>query len=127
MERSEITWRLTAKAQRDLSSLRRQLGEEDYFDLRDALQDLLCGYFDSDADCREKLGSSISPMGGVEGGGKAFKVRGVVPGAGKSGGLRLAVAVFCDKRMVKVVRGWFRVDDPSDADFLKAFDEASKT
>src|SRR5713226_7345344 len=54
-----------------------------------ALQDYLCEYF-SGGSCTHKVGKSISPMGATKAGGKKLKVRWLVPGQGKSGGLRLA-------------------------------------
>jgi hypothetical protein len=57
-------------------------------------------------------------------GGKCLKVRWGVPGCGKSGGLRLAVVVYCDQKRVKLAGAWNRSSDPSDSDFEEATRDA---
>ncbi|HEX4382081.1 MAG TPA: hypothetical protein VH083_04005 [Myxococcales bacterium] len=71
----------------------------------------------------DKQGSSISPMksSATAAGGKRLKVRWAMPGSGKSGGLRLAVAVYCKEKHVKIAGAWLRTDNPSDDAFDAAF------
>lgn len=68
----------------------------------------------------KKQGKSISPIGATAAGGKRLKVRWLIPGKGKSGGLRLAVVAYCEERLVKVAGAWVRKDDPSDGEIDKA-------
>ncbi|MBK9386935.1 MAG: hypothetical protein IPN34_19140 [Planctomycetes bacterium] len=56
-------------------------------------------------------------------GGKCLKVRWGLSGSGKSGGLRLAIVVYCDARLVKLVGAWRRRADPGDDEFEDAFRE----
>jgi hypothetical protein len=57
---------------------------------------------------------------GVEGG-KGFKVRYLLPGKGKSGGLRLGVLAICSKMVVKVAFAQERQDEPKTSDLESAF------
>ncbi len=54
-----------------------------------SLQKYLCRYFSAASDCSREQGKSISPMGATKSGGKCLKVRWIVTGRGKSGGLRM--------------------------------------
>jgi hypothetical protein len=122
--RQDITWEVLHDAQKDLAFVRAELGEDAYKETKHALQDLLCNYFNSGSQCSKK-GLSISPMGATElGGGKKLKVRWALPGGGKSGGLRLAVVAFCQRRLVRIAGAWARKEDPGDADFEEAFERA---
>ena len=56
----------------------------------------------------------------TQAGGKCIKVRWGLPGQGKSGGLRLAIVVYCERRHVKICGAWKRRSDPSDAEFTEA-------
>jgi hypothetical protein len=49
-----------------------------------------------------------------------LKVRWAIPGQRKSGGLRLAVVAYCDKKHVKLAGAWIRKTDPSDAEFAES-------
>jgi hypothetical protein len=40
-----------------------------------------------------------------------------MPGRGKRESLRLAVLVYCDRKLVKISGCWFRNTDPSDEEF----------
>ena len=117
---ADITWLLTKEARADLASLRSSLSDDEYDRQREAIRVFLCSYFDT-GKCDNKLGRSISPMGGTPGGGKCLKVRWALPGKGKSGGLRLAVVAYCDERRVFLNRVFARADDPSNDDFANAF------
>lgn len=111
-------------AREQLARAREALGEDGYAKERSAFQSFLCSYFDS-GHCRHRMGS-IAPMASsnTPRGGKCLKVRWGLPGSGKSGGLRLALVVYCEMREVKVVGAWTRRDDPSDAEFGSAFGTA---
>jgi hypothetical protein len=89
---------------------------------RAGLRDFLTDYFHSDAgDCTKKRASAISPYGGGPFY-KRLKVRWGLPGhAGKSGGLRLAIAVACEQRIVWIAGAWARKDDPADVELETAF------
>ena len=115
------TWEVMRGAQAVLGEVRKQLGEDEYALQKRALQEFLCHYF-STGRCLGKLGCSISPISGpVPASGKCLKVRWAMPGGGKSGGLRLAVVVYCEQRRVQLAGAWIRRDDPSNADFEEAF------
>jgi hypothetical protein len=58
------------------------------------------------------------------GSGKILKVRWMTPGCGKSGGLRLAIVVYCESFKVVLCRGFLRNTEPSGAEFDAAADLA---
>jgi hypothetical protein len=117
--RRDITWIVTEEGHQDLADVREALGTGYKADVA-ALQDMLSDYFSGDEGCTTRLGKTISPLGLTSSGGKLLKVRWLMPGCGKSGGLRLAVVVFCESRKAILCRGWPRKDDPDDADFEAA-------
>ena len=117
--RRDITWIVTEEGHADLGDVREALGTGYKADVA-ALQDLLSDYFSGDEGCTTRLGKTISPLGLTSSGGKLLKVRWLMPGCGKSGGLRLALVVFCESRKAILCRGWPRKDDPDDADFEAA-------
>ena len=119
VSRREITWILTEEASEDIAEIREVLGEAYMADVA-LLRDMLCGYFSGDDGCTTAQGKSIRPIGATSDGGKLLKVRWMVPGAGKSGGLRYAFVVYCERRTVVLCRGWVRKDEPDDADFEAA-------
>lgn len=104
-----------------LDGVRVAFGTEAYEAERTALKIYLCGYFNSGT-CAHKQGTQISPMRSTftQAGGKCLKVRWGLPGQGKSGGLRLAVVVYCERRHVKLCGAWRRNADPSDTEFAAA-------
>lgn len=80
----------------------------------------MSGYFSGDEGCTTRQGKTISPLGATSDGGKLLKVRWMMPGCGKSGGLRFAFVAYCERRTVVLCRGWVRKEDPDDADFETA-------
>ena len=115
---SEIRWEVLPRARTALDQVRESRGAAAYDAEKTALRQYLCGYFNSGT-CRHKQGDQISPMRSTftASGGKCLKVRWGLPGGGKSGGLRLAVVVYCEQKHVKICGAWLRREDPSDADF----------
>lgn len=114
-----MRWLLTEQAAGDVVEIRSQLGTGYPEDVT-RLRQFLCDYFSGNGGCASKQGKSISPIGSACGSGKLLKVRWMIPGGGKSGGLRLAVVAFCDRSTVVLCRGWIRKDDPDDGDFEEA-------
>lgn len=125
VSKSEIKWELLKHASQELGAVRKLLGEDAYEAEKAALKDYLCNYFNSGT-CRHKQGSQISPMPSTltGQGGRCLKVRWGLPGKGKSGGLRLAVVAYCDRKHVKLCGAWRRSADPTDSDFDSAISEA---
>lgn len=122
MNPSEITWKVGSGASAQLRGVREQFGA-DYAEQKKALKELLCGYFDQ-GDCVSRLGKTISPVECHIPGRKGLKVRWLLPGAGKSGGLRLAILLDCRNKMVIIAGAWDRKSNPEDCDFDAAFAEA---
>ncbi len=111
------TW-IVAETATGLIELKESMPEEEYADSKSALQIFLCDYFSS-GHCNMH-GMSISPIGATPKGGKRFKVRWGYPGRGKSGSLRLCIAVYCEDRRVVIAQAFWRNQDPQDSDFDKA-------
>lgn len=114
----DILWVVMPGCRSDVGSLKKLVGEKWYQETREALQETLCGYFNS-GNCMHQ-GSQIYPMGATPSGGKCLKVRCALPGGGKSGGLRIAFIAYCESKQVKIAKMWARKDDPSDAEFAAA-------
>ena len=119
-----VTWILSEECADDIKHIRAALGDG-YIRHRTKLREMLCDYFSGNAGCSAPGGSSISTLGSACGTGKLLKVRWLLPGSGKSGGLRFAVVAFCDEMKVVLCRAWVRKDDPSSADFEAAGDLAA--
>jgi len=121
LTRHDGKWELLPNARPCIDQIRATMTPEDYEQDKHALQDFLCNYFNT-GNCDHKQGKSVSPMKSTftEEGGKCLKVRWGLPGCGKSGGLRLAVVVYCKLRRVKIAGAWLRPSDPSDQDFEDA-------
>ena len=119
---SDVAWRVAPRAKAPLARVKKTTSDALYDASKQALKELLCAYF-SMGDCTEK-GMGISPIGKTPRGGKGFKVRWALPGMGKRGGLRLAIVAYCAEKRVMVADGFLRSDDPPDADFKSAFDDA---
>lgn len=77
-----------------------------------AMREYLCRYFRGDRGCAASIGKSLRPVGGTDDGGKLLKLRWTYPGSGKSGGLRVLVACFCDDRVVEIRNIDYRRNDP---------------
>jgi hypothetical protein len=123
----EIRWEVLKPAGGLFSHIYKQCKPEAYDAGKVALKQLLCAYFNSESgtDCAKKGGSAVAPVGFRTGkGGKCLKVRWLVPGHGKSGGMRIAVVVYCDAKHVKLANAWLRKDDPSDAEFAESVESA---
>jgi hypothetical protein len=116
---AEVTWLVSEHCADDVKHIKAALGAS-YVHNKAKLREMLCDYFSGDAGCSAPMGSSISTLGSACGTGKLLKVRWLVPGSGKSGGLRFAVVAFCDIKKVVLCRAWARKDDPSRADFEAA-------
>ncbi len=116
---TDITWLVKASAQSTVSEYRQRVGDQ-YHALLRAFKESICLYINSHGECTAK-GLNISPMGGTPSGAKAFKMRWMYPGCGKSGGLRLAILMWCNERKVVVVGMWERRDEPSPDAFAHAF------
>jgi hypothetical protein len=117
---SDITWIVRPRASRDIAPFRKMMGEESYELDKQALQIWLCDYFNG-GPCISSRGQ-ISPIGSTSDDGKALKARWAYPGSGKSGGLRLAIAAYCNERRVEVAACWMRKEEPSDMEFGEALD-----
>ena len=109
-----IRWVVTEAAHADIGEVRALRGEEGYrVDVYD-LRALLAGYFDATSGCNSKMGKTVCPIGATSAGGKVLKVRWKYPGSGKSGGLRLCFAVFCELRLVVLCHASIRRDVDDD-------------
>ncbi len=117
IQRGDITWLVKPSAQGSVSEYRQRVGQH-YRGLLRSFQDSICFYINSHGECTAK-GVNISPMGGTPNGAKIFKMRWMYPGCGKSGGLRLAVLMWCNERKVVVAGLWERREDPSPNEFAR--------
>ena len=108
-EPSDGIWTLSETAH-TLRSLKKTWPAGKYEESKNALKEFLCSYFSSEHDCTSKQGKSISPIGATRRGGKVLKVRWMVPGGGKSGGLRLVVIAYCKEKRVEIAEGVIRAD-----------------
>lgn len=115
----EITWTVASDAYAEIRCLGKPLSEAEYTECRVAFQDLFTAYVNTN-DCTRELGKTVSPCGSTESGRKLFKVRLGLPGRGKSGALRLAVAADCDEKRVKVLMVRERIDGLSEGDIAEA-------
>ena len=111
-----VTWLVSKHCADDIKRIKSALGD-DYTRNVSKLREMLCDYFSGDTGCSGPMGSSISTLGSACGTGKLLKVRWMIPGSGKSGGLRFAIVAFCDSMKVVLCRVWVRKDEPSGADF----------
>lgn len=119
----EINWRITRTARMLQAPFRSDdlMDHEAFQASKQALKELIVEYINSDGHCHEKMGDTVSPMGAAPDGGKAYKIRWALPGGGRSGGLRIAIVMFCATKTVEVRGMWSRRDKPSNADFDAAF------
>lgn len=122
MEPDDIIWKTKKRLRKSVAAFREQI--EDYDVEVRSLRLFICSYFNAHDDCSEKLGKSISPVAGAPNEGKGLKVRWNLPGEGKSGGLRLAIVAYCERRTVVVCEAFRRRSNPSDDDFREAMSNA---
>lgn len=108
VEPGEITWELSTAAWKFVRE-QPPTFQEHYADIKEAFKVVVCEYINSAGRCDQKA-LGFSPMGGTADGGELLKVRRPVPGAGKSGGLRVYVAVCCSVKRVLVVDAVMRRD-----------------
>lgn len=116
-------WEIHGTAAETNSKVREQLGSAEHAEYKRGLQQYLVNYFNSDhRSCSIRVGDGICPVGlsDYTGRGKCLKVRWPLPGAGKSGGLRLLVIVYCNDKRVKIVGAWARKTEPAIADLEAA-------
>lgn len=122
---STVDWSLQASSDtKDLADLQASQGDAWYEDQKRALKEFLCGYVNAQPNCAAAMNKSVAPMGGNGNGGKILKVRWAYPGCGKSGGLRMAVVMYCDDERVVVAGAWRRKADPADTEIRAAADRA---
>ena len=114
------TW-IVADTAAGILQLKQSMSDEDYAASKRALQHFLCDYFSS-GNC-DSHGANISPIGATPKGGKRFKVRWGYPGRGKSGSLRLCIAVYCDERRVVIAQAFWRNENPQATDFEQATED----
>ena len=108
---AEITWLVHRDARPALDELRG--GDGAWYEAqKTSLRNYLCRYFDGDGGCSVELGNAISPVGAAGRGEKLLKVRWMLPGRGKRGGLRMLLVVECDARRVTIAKAAHRKDDP---------------
>ena len=122
IHRHEITWVLTPRAQKELKAL--DLSPALYERNKLNMQLALCEYFNGN-DCLRKS-ANIAPVKTALPNCKGLKMRWMLPGHGKSGGLRLAIAAYCDERRVVLCASFARKDDPGDSEFTEAFSQESQ-
>ena len=120
-EPNDGVWQIGGAA-RLLFEIKEQMTPEQYTEAKLALQEFLYGYFGS-GDCNHALGDSISPLKATPNGGKVLKVRWALPGAGKSGSLRLVVVAYCEERRVHIAQAFSRRDNPFSDDFHAAAED----
>lgn len=121
-EIEHVKWEVLPPARKVHAQLHAHLSADMAKDSVDGLRKLLCAYFSERDNCDGKA-IGVFPMGSTPCGDRAFKVRWKVPGAGKSGGLRLAIVAKCPSRHIVVAAAWPRDTDPDDADFAAAMDD----
>jgi hypothetical protein len=122
VRRSSILWKVAPPALKEIKPIRKEIGETNYNQNRIEFQILMTNYF-STGICQNKS-MGISPLGfEIEAGWKPMKVRVGYFGSGKSGGLRLAVAVNCKEQKVNIVNAWRRKNDPSTKQFKESFQQ----
>ena len=120
---ADITWEVLPDAREAIRSALASLDEQEAKKNRSALKQYLCDYFNAEHHCSAKQGKSISPHGGSNNGGKRLKVRWLLPGSGKSGGLRIGVVCFCEVRRVVISCVFPRKDSPSNQDFEDGYEQ----
>jgi hypothetical protein len=118
----DIIWELSARMSREVHVLYESpLSKADYRQQTERLRAHLCKYFSSGNCTSQAL--NVSVLGAGDDGAKRLKVRWALPGGGKSGGLRIAASVWCERQKVRLHAMFRRSTDPSHSEFSCAFDE----
>ena len=121
---TDITWVVSMDADSEVQGLKKRLGLEGYEFYKSAFQEYLCDYFNGVRDCKKRQGKSINPLGGITAnGGKKLKVRWITPGSGKSGGYRVGLLAYCERREVLLCLVSERKDEPSDEELEESFQD----
>lgn len=116
-----VRWLRCRGVEPSFTEVRELLGAEGFEQWLASMKLFLCAYFSADEACATRQGKSIAPVRCGVARAKGLKVRFAFPGAGKRGGLRLAVLAFCAERVVKLAGAWRRKDDPDEGEFQSAF------
>jgi hypothetical protein len=118
---TELTWMVVGVAVGQLKAILDLIGEPLYNQMKAPMKSFLCGYYASTRGLTKTR--SIFPIDSGVPGSKAFKVRWVIPGSGKSGGLRLIMLANCTSMTVRIVGAWIRKQDPSNDEIAAAIDK----
>ncbi len=113
LDSSDITWIVAASARAALDELRDTLGPKWYDDTKHALREVVTDFINAHGACDQRQGSSVACIGSTDEGHKVLKVRCALMGAGKSGGLRVALSADCVARRIGVVLVERRRESPS--------------
>jgi len=105
---SSLSWKVASDAQPQLEPIKKEFGTTAYNEAVKSIKLFLCAYFDTVAHCDRKLGKTINPVGSTEDNGKLLKMRWALPGMGRSAGLRLGIAVWCEDRLVHLRSAVYR-------------------
>lgn len=119
---TDICWKVVPKCE-GFEESRKLHGAVEYEDSKKALQQFLADYFTAHDDCVVGIPKSIANLGATTRGRKILKVRWLLPGGGKRGGLRLSLAVDCAKKTVYLARVGFKKDEPN-GDVIDAAERA---
>lgn len=112
IEVSDISWKVAPVARAEIDQdIVDKYGEDVYFnDLVPAFKNQVTAYIQVHERCDRKIGRTITPLGRTAAGGKLFKARLGMPGEGKSGGLRIHLALHCEDRECHVLMAQRRRD-----------------
>jgi hypothetical protein len=119
--RTALLWKIEVAVERALKKVFKD--DPDLSKFKADLGDHLCVYYNATVGL--KRGSGVSPISCGVAEGKGFKARWILPGQGKSGGLRLAVLAMCKRKTVTAVFAEVRSKEPTDAQLEKAFKNAA--
>ena len=112
LSEDDVRWMVAAPTYLELQEgVIAQVGERAYHEeLVPDLRRLVLAYIDVHDRCDGTIGKTFRPLGATKTGGKLFKVRLGVPGQGKSGGLRVLLALHCEDRECRVLLARWRRD-----------------
>lgn len=108
VNRADVRWEMATGAWSEIGALPVQV-RANYKSLVRSFQESVCRFINTVDHCAGKA-NGISCVGGLPNGGKELKARCAVPGMGKSGGLRIMLAAYCDKSTVRVMSVKMRQD-----------------